>query len=271
MFQRVVSGPQSVLDALSGATVSGHHHAMIVSRRHHGVHLFERHAQCVMVVYVRSRRITGRVRLDPFNAVLDESPHRRPRFISSIDQDHQPFHADLAEVRIPVHQAADPADFPATCRQPGSRQQTFFNRLFQPDVDIEQTAATASGRITALQSELCIAGRQQRDVLDGVPGIEVFEGRDIEIRGMKMSLDESRHNRPAACVNHVGSSGYIRSTCRRACVSNCAIFDQQHTVSDRRSAGAVDDLPIADDCRTGCRLHGVVSLTIQDRSDSNRF
>ena len=58
----------------------------------------------------------------------------------------------LAKIRIPIHQSTHTADFPAAGRQSWAWYKFILDRLFQPDIDVEQTAAATRRCITALQS-----------------------------------------------------------------------------------------------------------------------
>ena len=132
----------------------------------HGVHLLEGHAQRVMVVGVGRGGVAGRIGLDPLDAVLDQLAHGGPGLVGAVDQQHQPLHADLAEVGVPVHQPADAADLAAAGRQARAGDQVVLDRLLEPDVDVEQAAAAAGRRVAALQGQLGVGRRQQRDVFD---------------------------------------------------------------------------------------------------------
>ncbi len=118
MLKRVVTSPQSILDPLCRAAVSGHLKLVIVGGRHHRVHFVEGHAQRVMVVDIGGGGIAGGVRFDPFDTILDERSNRFAGVLLAVDDEDQPLHADLAEVGVPVHQAAGRADFAARGGQP---------------------------------------------------------------------------------------------------------------------------------------------------------
>ena len=77
MLERVVAGPQRVFDPLGRSAMAGDLQPVVVGRRNHRVHLLERHAQRVMVVDVRARRVAGRIGLHPLDAVLHQLAHRR--------------------------------------------------------------------------------------------------------------------------------------------------------------------------------------------------
>ncbi len=101
--------------------MSRHLQPMIMCFLHHRMHLVESHAQRVMIVCVGGRGIAGGIGLDPFDPVLHKLAHCAPPFLGAVDQQNEPFHADLAEIGIPVHQSSDAADFTPTGRKPGGR------------------------------------------------------------------------------------------------------------------------------------------------------
>ena len=84
-----------------------------------------------MIVGVGGGRVASGVRLDPFDTVLDQLTHRGTGFVGTVVQGHVPCGADLAGVGVPVHQAADPADFPATGRQSRARGQVILDGLLE--------------------------------------------------------------------------------------------------------------------------------------------
>jgi hypothetical protein len=133
VLQGVVAGAQGVLDALGGAAVAGDLQAVVVGRGDDGVHLVERHAERVVVVGVGGGGVAGGVGLDPLDAVLDQLAHRGAGLVGAVDQQHQALHADLAEVGVPVHQAADPADFAPAGRQARPRNEVVLDGLFQKE------------------------------------------------------------------------------------------------------------------------------------------
>ena len=126
---------------------------------HDGVHLLERHAERVVVVGVGRGGVAGGIGLHPLDAVLDQLAHGRAGLVRAVDQQHQPLHADLAEVGVPVHQPADAADLAAAGGQARAGDEVVLDRLLQPDVDVEQAAAAARRGVAALQRQLGVRRR----------------------------------------------------------------------------------------------------------------
>ena len=246
MLDGVVTGAERIFDPLGRAAVAGHLQAVIVGRRHHGVHFVERHAQRVVVVDIGRGRIAGGIRLDPLHSVLNERAHGLPRIVGAVDDEHQPFHADLAELGVPVHQPAGRADLASARGQPRSGDEVFLNRFLQPDVDIEQTAAGAGRRVAALQRQLRVDRRQQRDVLDRILDVEVFERGDVEVRGVKMRLDQPRHDGAAAGVDRLPVGKGRGRIERRTGVGDAAVLQRDDGVRHRRRTVADNQLPIDD-------------------------
>jgi hypothetical protein len=232
---------------------------VVVSGLHDGVHFFERHAQRVVVVRVGRGGVAGGVRLDPFHAVLHELANRRASLVGSADQQDQPFHADLAELGIPVHQPASSADLSTAGRQTWSEHQVVLNRLFQPEIDIEQAAAAASRRVPAFERQLRVTRGQNRDVLNRVFDVEIFQRGHIEIRRMKVSLDQSRHDRAAVGVDDLGVRWDGRSAGSGAGIGDRAILNQQQPVRNRCRSRSINKLSVSNHCLSGCSLHAGVS------------
>ena len=218
----------------------------------HGVHLLEGHAQRVVVVGVRRGGVAGRVGLDPLDAVLDQLAHGGPRLVGAVDEQHQPLHADLAEVGVPVHQPADAADLAAAGRQARAGHEVVLDGLLQPDVDVEQAAAAAGRGVAALQGQPGVGGGQQRDVLDRVLDVEVFEGGDVEVGRVEVGLDQPRHDGAAAGVDPPGAGCDRRRLGDGTGVGDAAVANDQGRVRHGRRAGAVDQLAVGDyrSCRS---------------------
>src|SRR5262249_13757452 len=228
-----------VLDPLGGAAVAGYLELVVVRRRDDRVHLLEGHAQGVVVVDVGHGRVAGGGGLDPLDAVLDQRAHGGAGLLGARGQQHQPLPADLAEVRVPVHQAADAADLAAAGRQPRAGGEVVLDGALEPHVDVEQAAAAARRGVAALQGQLGVGRGQQRDVLDGVLDVEVFEGRDVEVRGVEVGLDQARHDGAAADVDLDAPGRQLGQRGGRAGVGDAAVPDQQGRVGHGRGAGAV--------------------------------
>jgi hypothetical protein len=244
--------------------VAGHLEAVVVRLLDAGVHLVEGHAQRVVVVRVGGGRVAGRVGLDPLDAVLDQLADGAAGLGGAVDQQDQALHADLAEVGVPVHQAAGAADLAAAGRQARAGGQLVLDGFFQPDVDVVQAAAAAGGRVAALQGQPGVGGGEQRDVLDGVLDVEILQGRHVEVRRVKVGLDEAGHDGAAPGVDATGAGG-VGLPGGRAGVGDAAIPDDDGGVGDRRGARAVDELAVADDRDALSRLHGGRSGRGDDR------
>jgi hypothetical protein len=238
----VVAGAQRVLDSLIGPAMTGHFQPVVVRGGDHGMHLLKCHAERVMVVRIGRGRIAGRVGLDPFDAVLDKLSHGGARLLRTVNEQDQPFHTDLAEVWIPIHEAADATDLPAAGGKAGPGSHPFGDRLFQPDVDVKQAAATARGRVAAFESEAGVGGGEEGDVFDRILDIEVFEGGDVEVRWMEVSFDKAGHDGAAASVDDQslrrhgnGSSGVL----------DAIALDDDHAVPKAWGARTVDQRTVA--------------------------
>ena len=120
----------------------------------------------------------------------------------------------------------------AASRGPGD--EVVLDRLLQPDVDVEQAAAAARRRVAALEGELGVRRGQQRDVLDRVLDVEVFERRDVEVGRVEVRLDQARHDRAAAGVDPRGLGRRAAARRRRAGVGDAAVLDDERGVRDRR-------------------------------------
>src|SRR5262249_15717365 len=129
------------------------------------------------------------------------------------------------------------------------------DRLLEPHVDVEQAAAAAGRGVPALERQPGVGGGKEGDVLDGVFDVEVFEGRDVEVRRVEVSLDEPGQDGAAAGVDlgvvrrHLGQAG------GRAGVGDAAVADEQRAVADGGRAGAVDQRAVADQQRPVRGLH----------------
>ena len=77
VLDRVVAGPQGVLDSLGRPAVAGDLQFVVVGRGDDGVHFVEGHAKRVVVVDVGRGGVAGRIGLDPLDAVLDQFAHGR--------------------------------------------------------------------------------------------------------------------------------------------------------------------------------------------------
>ena len=97
---------------------------------------------------------------------------------------------------------------------------------------------------------------QQRDVLDRILDVEVFQRRDVEVRRMEVGLDQARHDRAAAGVDALRVGGDARRAGGRAGVGDAAVLDDERRVGDRRRAGAVDQLAVGDERGSRGEFHG---------------
>ena len=255
VLERVVAGPQGVLDPLVRPAVAGHFQLVVVRLGHHGVHLLERHAQRVVVVGVGRRGVARGIGLHPFDAILDQLADRAATFVRPVDQQHQPLHADLAKVGVPIHQAADAANLATAGRQSRAGSRSSSIALLQPDVDVEQAAAAAGRRIAALQRQPRVDGREQRHVLDRILDVEIFELRHVEIGRMKVRLDQPRHDRAAASVDPRGVRLELRCFGGNSGVRNPAVANHDGRVWHRRRSAAIDQLPIRNDRSALRRFH----------------
>ena len=113
----------------------------------------------------------------------------------------EPLHAELQVLGVPVHQSAGAADLAAAGGQARAGDQVFLDRLLEPDVDVVQAAAASGRRVAALESQLGVAGGQDRDVFDRVLDVEIGQLGDVEVGGVEVGLDQARHDRPAAGVD----------------------------------------------------------------------
>ena len=206
----VEAGPERVLDALVGAAVAGDLAVVVVRLVDDGRHLVEGHAERVVVGTVGRGGVAGRVGLDPLDAVLDELADRGAALDRAVDQQDQTFHAELQMVGVPVHQAAGAADLAAVGGQPWPGEEVFLDRLLEPDVDVVQAPAAPRRGVAALQREPGIGRGQQGDVFDGILDIQVGELGDVEIRRVKMRLDQAGQDRPPARVDPRGFGRDLR-------------------------------------------------------------
>jgi hypothetical protein len=76
----------------------------------------------------------------------------------------------------------------------------------------------ARRRVAALQRQLRICCGQERDVLDRVLDVEVFEGGHVEVGGVEMGLHKARHDGAAWGI---GSYGCVQSA---APLNSCTGF-----------------------------------------------
>src|SRR5205823_801164 len=106
----------------------------------------------------------------------------------------KPFHAELAKIGVPVHQSAGAADLATAGGKARPRRDVVLDGFLEPDIDVEEATAAARRGVTALQGKPGVGGGQQRDVLDGILDVEVFECGDIEVGWVKMRLDQSGHD-----------------------------------------------------------------------------
>src|SRR5262249_53266873 len=136
------------------------------------------------------------------------------------------------------------------------RHEVVVNRFFQPVIDVEEATAAAGRRVAALQRQLRVGRRQQRDVLDGVLDVEVLERRHVEVGGVEVGLDQAGHDGAAAGVDAPRIGRGRRRLGDGAGVADAAVVDDESTVAHRRGAGAVGELPGGDDGGGRCRLHG---------------
>ncbi len=224
-----------------------------------GVHLLEGHAQRVMVVGVGRGGVAGGIGLHPFDAVLDELADRAARLVGTVDQQHEAFHADLAKVGIPVHQPADAADLAAAGGQPRAGEQVFLDGPLEPEIDVEQAAAAAGRGIAAVQRQPRVGGRQQRDVLDRVLDVEVFQVGDVEVGGMEVGFDQPRHDRAATSVDPRRFRTDVRSAGGLSGVENAPVANHNGTIGNCRRAGTVNQPSPADPSRATRRFHRVAN------------
>jgi len=129
MLDRIVTGLERILDSFRRAAVTGHLQAVIMGRFDDRVHLLERHAERVVIVRIGRGGVAGRISFDPLDAVFHELAHRGTRFMRAVDDQHQPFHADLAIIRIPIHQPRRAADFPPAGGEPRTSDEAAPRRL----------------------------------------------------------------------------------------------------------------------------------------------
>ena len=73
VFNRVITCQQGIADPLGGPAMPGDFHGVIVGCRDNRLHLLESHAESVVIIGVRGRRIAGGIGFDPLDAVLDSS------------------------------------------------------------------------------------------------------------------------------------------------------------------------------------------------------
>ncbi len=212
VLEAVEAGAERILDPLGGSAVSGHLAMVVVSLGDDGRHFVEGHAERVVVGRIGRGGIAGGVGLDPLDAVLDQLADGRAALVRSVDQEDQSLHAELEVVGVPVHEPARAADLASAGSQSRAGYQVVLDRLLEPDVDIVQAAAAARGRVAAFEREPGVARSQDRDVFDRILDVEIGEIGDVEVGRMEMSLDQPRHDGPAARIDALD----IRRNHRRA-------------------------------------------------------
>ena len=163
---------------------------------------------------------------------------------------------------IPVHQSARAADFAAVGGQARAGDQVFLDRLLQPHVDIVQAAAAARRGVAALERELGVAGREDRHVFDRILDVEIGQLGHVEIRGMEVCLDQSRHDRPAAGVDPLCLGRNRRCASGRPGVGDLAVLRDDGRISDRRRAGSVHQPAVRDQQSSLGGLHrpGLINI-----------
>ena len=134
---------------------------------------------------------------------------------------------------VPVHQSARATDLAPAGGQARAGDQVFLDRLLEPDVDIVQAAAATGRCVAALEHAPGVARGQDRHKFDGILDVEVSQLGDVEIGRMKMGLDQTRHDRPAAGID-VADVGLDRlgDACRPG-IGDLAVLDQHRGVRDR--------------------------------------
>ena len=99
-------------------------------------------------------------------------------------------------------------------RQPRPGADVVLDRFLEPDGDVEQAAAAAGRGVAALEGELRVRRGEQGDVLDRVLDVEVFEGRDVEVRRVEVGLHEPGQDRATTGIDDAdtrrGRSGLHR-------------------------------------------------------------
>src|SRR6266850_455794 len=235
--------------------MAGYFHLVIVRFGHDCMHLFEGHAERMMIVRIGSGSVARRIGFHPFDSIFDQLPNGATAVIGPIDDENQPLHADLAEVRVPIHQPAGPTDLAPTGRQAWADNEILLERLLQPDIDVVQTTAAASCRIAALKCELRVGRREQRDIFDRVFDIEVLELGHVEIGGVIMRFYQAWKNRSSPRIDVKRCRRKVGCGIGWTGVMDLAVFDDQHGVVHRRPAIAVDHLSIADGRSPSCGLH----------------
>ena len=251
MLDRVIARLERIRDPLGGPAVAGHFETVVVGGGHHGAHLLERHAKGVVIVDVGGGGVAGGVGLHPLDAILDELPDRGAGLVGAVDEEHEPLHADTAEVGIPVHQPADAADLTAAGHKPGARREVVLDGFLEPDIDIEQAPATAGRRVAALEGQPGVGGGEERDVFDRILDVEILEGRDVEVGGMEVGLDKAGHDRPAADIDPPRALRLRWHRGLRTGIGHDAVADHERRISHRRGSRAVEQ-PAAADHRRAC-------------------
>ena len=209
-----------------------------------------------MVGRVRRGGVSGGIGLDPLDAVLHEFSNGAPGLIGTVDQEDQTFHPELQVVGVPVHQPAGAADFAAVGGEPRAGNQVVLDRLLQPDVNVVQAAAAPGRRVSALESQLGIAGREDRHIFDRILDVEVRQLGHIEVGRMKVRLHQARHDRSAPRVDPAGLRGNLGRAFGRSCVDDLSVLHGNGRVRHGWRPGSVHQSPVRDQEVSLCGLHG---------------
>lgn len=255
VFEGVVSGAEGVFDPFISAAVSSDLEAVVVGGLDDGVHFIEGHAEGVVIVGIGSGGVSGGVGFDPFDAILDEFADCGTGFVGSVDEEDESFHADLAEVGIPVHESSDAADFASAGGEAWAGKEIAFDAFFEPDVDVEETAPAARGGIAAFEGESGVAGGEESDVFDGVLDVEVFESGDVEVGGVEVGFDEAGEDRAAAGIDGFDGGGELREAGSRTGITDETFFDQNGGIGDGGVAGTADEGAVLDESLSGGASH----------------
>ena len=102
-----------------------------------------------------------------------------------------------------------------------------------------EAASAACAGVTTFKGGLRVHRRLERHVFDRIFDVEILQLGDVEISEVDVGLDQPRHDRAAARVNHLGAGGWwcVR---RGSGVGDVAIGDDHNRVGDWRCPGAID-------------------------------
>ncbi len=153
-----------------------------------------------------------------------------------------------------------PADLAAAGGQARARDQVFLDRLFEPHVDVVQAAAATGRRVAALEHAPGVARGQKCHVFDGILDVEISQLGDVEIGRMKMGLDQSGQDRPAAGIDVADVRlERLGGACRPG-IGDLAVLDEHGCVRDGRRAGPVHEPAVGDQRHSlrGLHRHGLI-------------